>query len=397
MPRCARRRRSWPPSPTWCTWASAGIGVALADALGPLLGDVPAGGELPGHRRAGAALLDPTRGRGAAPSCFERGPGPRRGRRRSARPWWRSAPTPSGCAIIRPAVDLDRWPVRPPAGPGGPLPARAVGRLSPAKGLDDLLAAVAVAAATAGIDARLTVVGDGPHRDALPSAGGPHRSGRPRWTWSAAATPDEVAAELAGAHLFVSPSLSEGINNGVLEAMATRGAGGVHRGGRHGRGHHRRGRRLAGAVRGVPTCWPRAIGAGARRPRPGRRGRADGRRRSRREFGLARQRRSGSPSTVSCPAAEPKSTRSPSHDRDRTAERDPVPPVERRRGAQELVAIYRPLFAGEARAIVLQVVVGVRRPASPRRSCSCSWPGSHWRSAAMPRTSAASARSTRWT
>jgi glycosyltransferase involved in cell wall biosynthesis len=126
---------------------------------------------------------------------------------------------PATVRVIRPAVDLDAWPVAPRPASGPPWRLVTTTRLVPAKGLDDLLGAVAILAG-AGHDVGLRVLGDGPHRDELRLRA--LRSGIvERIELVGEVAPDEVRRHLADAHLYVSPSLSEGISNGVLEAMAS--------------------------------------------------------------------------------------------------------------------------------------------------------------------------------
>lgn len=125
----------------------------------------------------------------------------------------------SAVRVIRPAVDLDVWALRRDRPPGPPWNLLAVTRLVPAKGIDDLVAALAMVRED-GIDARLRVVGDGPHRDALRLR--IRRSGLDRAVdLLGVLDPEGVRMELGAADLFVSPSHSEGISNGVLEAMAS--------------------------------------------------------------------------------------------------------------------------------------------------------------------------------
>jgi len=127
---------------------------------------------------------------------------------------------PSRIRVIRPAVDLDRWTPRHPLAEVDRRPVHliAVSRLAAAKAHGDLLAALAIIRA-GGVDARLTIVGEGPERDVLRL-----RSARAGLgdavSLPGAQRPGEVRALMSDADLFVSASLSEGISNGVLEAMA---------------------------------------------------------------------------------------------------------------------------------------------------------------------------------
>lgn len=100
------------------------------------------------------------------------------------------------------------------AAPGGDL--AAVARLVPKKGVDVLLRALARLAA-GGVDARLRIAGDGEEREPLTALAGSLGVGqRVRFAgWQA-----DVPAFLAGASLFVLPSLDEPFGIAVLEAMA---------------------------------------------------------------------------------------------------------------------------------------------------------------------------------
>lgn len=126
---------------------------------------------------------------------------------------------PARVRVVKPAVDLDRWSGEPASLDGPPWRLVTVTRFVPAKGVDDLLAALAVVRG-AGLDVTLRVVGEGPHLDALRLRAGRTGLGD-AVTFVGTCPPSGVAAELAQAHLYVSPSLSEGISNGVLEAMAS--------------------------------------------------------------------------------------------------------------------------------------------------------------------------------
>jgi sugar transferase (PEP-CTERM/EpsH1 system associated) len=111
--------------------------------------------------------------------------------------------------------------------PGGPFdPARhwivgTVGRLSPVKnqaGLIDAFAHALDAAPAMRERARLVVAGDGPLRAEL--AARAQQKGLDGRVWFAGERRD-VPAVLRGLHVFVLPSLGEGISNTILEAMAS--------------------------------------------------------------------------------------------------------------------------------------------------------------------------------
>lgn len=124
--------------------------------------------------------------------------------------------------VNRPAVDAPRW-ARLAAGrqprPDSVLRVVSVGRLHWKKGLDDALRAIAMARA-AGIDVAYRIVGDGAEMEKLTflrtQLGLDEVVELVGWQ-------DEVAVEghLAWADVFLLPSLSEGISNAALEAMAS--------------------------------------------------------------------------------------------------------------------------------------------------------------------------------
>ncbi|HEY5998740.1 MAG TPA: glycosyltransferase family 4 protein, partial [bacterium] len=106
--------------------------------------------------------------------------------------------------------------------PGAPGPREGivfVGRLVAGKGLGVLVEAIRLLR-VGGIDARITVFGDGPERPRLEDAAREAavadlfdlRGARPR---------AEIAAALQGAAAFVLPSREEGMSNALLEAMAS--------------------------------------------------------------------------------------------------------------------------------------------------------------------------------
>ena len=100
-----------------------------------------------------------------------------------------------------------------------PLRLVTVARLSPEKGLEDLLTAVASAGAD-GADLVVDLVGDGPDRERLEAlAGELGIAGRVRFTGFVGTRP-QLVEHLDAADVFVLPSRSEGLPHSVVEAMA---------------------------------------------------------------------------------------------------------------------------------------------------------------------------------
>lgn len=100
-----------------------------------------------------------------------------------------------------------------------PLRLITVARLSPEKGLDDLLAAVAQAGA-AGAPLGLELVGDGPDRERLEAlAAELGIAAQVRFTGFVGTRP-QLVERLDTADVFVLPSRSEGLPHSVVEAMA---------------------------------------------------------------------------------------------------------------------------------------------------------------------------------
>jgi glycosyltransferase involved in cell wall biosynthesis len=93
----------------------------------------------------------------------------------------------------------------------GPLRLISVGRLIRRKGYDVLIEAMA------GLDAELTLVGEGPEQDKLQRLAQQHKV---RVRFAGAVPHSRVAQELQKADVFVLPSRAEGMSNSVLEAMA---------------------------------------------------------------------------------------------------------------------------------------------------------------------------------
>lgn len=194
----------------------SGIGVALSDCL-DLLDGVRIVVSCRGTDELVRPLLDERRGPALA-SLLGRADGVHAVAGAVARQIVGLGADPGRVHVIRPAVDLNAWtPVAPPPVP--PFELVSVGRLEPAKGHDDVLAALAMVRST-GLDARLTVLGSGDHRGPLVLRAARTGLGDVI-ALPGAATRSAVAATFSRSNLCVLGSLSEGINNGVLEAMAS--------------------------------------------------------------------------------------------------------------------------------------------------------------------------------
>jgi glycosyltransferase involved in cell wall biosynthesis len=94
-----------------------------------------------------------------------------------------------------------------------------VGRLSPEKRVEDLLAAVALLARTHHIKARLLVVGGGPLRSELEAMAADLGIGD-QVQWLGAQPPSAVARLISAANVLCLGSLREGVPNVLMEAMA---------------------------------------------------------------------------------------------------------------------------------------------------------------------------------
>jgi len=102
-------------------------------------------------------------------------------------------------------------------GAAGRLRLVSVGSLDPLKGQEHALGALALAVA-GGVDAELTLVGEGPTRPALERLAGSLGLGE-RVVF--AGEDLDPRRRLAAADLFLLPSLTEGFSNALLEAMAS--------------------------------------------------------------------------------------------------------------------------------------------------------------------------------
>ncbi len=122
--------------------------------------------------------------------------------------------------VNHPAVDT-RWFVPMPAPPSTAVRVLSVGRLHPVKGYDDALAAIRLLA-DRGHDVRFTIVGGGDPDVEASLRVTVHRLGLDdRVTMAGAMAPEDVRRQLQRADVFLLSSVSEGLSNAVLEAMAT--------------------------------------------------------------------------------------------------------------------------------------------------------------------------------
>lgn len=133
--------------------------------------------------------------------------------------------SPERCRVIPSAIDLDRFPHRPPAEiTDRPVRIAAVGRLVEKKGFSDALKAL-TDLRERGIDAVLDLVGDGPLMPVLRDRA-EELGLSPSVTFHGALTSPKVAQILAGSDIFVAPSVTsstgdqDGIANSIKEAMA---------------------------------------------------------------------------------------------------------------------------------------------------------------------------------
>ena len=120
--------------------------------------------------------------------------------------------------VARCGIDLAEFAYRDPPQPG-PVPTiMALGRLSPEKGFNVLIEAVALSL-DAGVPVRLRIVGDGPYRSELDAAAR-DRGIAEAVSFAGELPPDAVREELKSADLFCMASFSEGLPVSLIEAMA---------------------------------------------------------------------------------------------------------------------------------------------------------------------------------
>jgi colanic acid/amylovoran biosynthesis glycosyltransferase len=123
--------------------------------------------------------------------------------------------------VVRCGIDLARFDGDGPAsGSAGELQILNVGRLHPVKGHPVLLEALALLL-DAGVEARLTIVGDGDRREALERRA-TELGVTDRVTFAGNVGQDDLHAFYARADVFCLPSFGEGIPVVLMEAMAMR-------------------------------------------------------------------------------------------------------------------------------------------------------------------------------
>jgi glycosyltransferase involved in cell wall biosynthesis len=121
--------------------------------------------------------------------------------------------------VVHCGVDPDAYAASPPR-PGGPFRLLSVGRLAQVKGHGVLMEALAELRAR-GIDARLTIVGDGPKREALEQLA--REMGLAEAvTFTGSVGQDEIAGHYEAVDVFAHASFAEGIPVVLMEAMAHR-------------------------------------------------------------------------------------------------------------------------------------------------------------------------------
>lgn len=120
--------------------------------------------------------------------------------------------------VARCGIDLNTFSFRPPRVPDGMATVLAVGRLSPEKGFDVLIEALAYLKRQ-GVPQYLTLIGDGPLRSSLEDAA-KHFAVFDLIEFAGELPPAEVRARLERADLFCLPSFSEGLPISIMEAMA---------------------------------------------------------------------------------------------------------------------------------------------------------------------------------
>jgi colanic acid/amylovoran biosynthesis glycosyltransferase len=120
--------------------------------------------------------------------------------------------------VVRCGLDLARFPPVDRIGRSGPAEILSVGRAVPVKGQSLLIRALGELARR-GLDARLTLVGDGPELSDLRSLAR-DVGVESRVEFAGAVGQDEIAGHYARADLFAMPSFAEGLPVVLMEAMS---------------------------------------------------------------------------------------------------------------------------------------------------------------------------------
>jgi glycosyltransferase involved in cell wall biosynthesis len=123
-------------------------------------------------------------------------------------------------AVVHCGVDIEAFPAKRGAcGEGRAVRILTVGRLVSVKGQAVLLEAAALLRQR-GLDFGLTIVGDGPLREALRETAG-DLGVEDRVTFAGSVGQDDISAHYRNADLFCLPSLREGVPVVLMEAMAS--------------------------------------------------------------------------------------------------------------------------------------------------------------------------------
>lgn len=134
-----------------------------------------------------------------------------------AREFWRDRHDP--LSFIPNGVDPQSFFPGPPRPAAPPLKVVTAGRLTPQKGVDRLLEALAQLPPRDRAASLLTVIGDGPHRSRLTEQAR-HLGVSERVRFTGWLSREEIRSQFQSSHLFALLSRAEGMSNALLEAMA---------------------------------------------------------------------------------------------------------------------------------------------------------------------------------
>jgi glycogen(starch) synthase len=134
-----------------------------------------------------------------------------------AREFWRERR--DSMSFIPNGVDPQSFFPGPPRPAAPPLKVVTAGRLTPQKGVDRLLEALAQLPPRDRAASLLTVIGDGPHRGRLAEQAR-HLGVSERVRFTGWLSREEIRTQFQGSHLFALLSRAEGMSNALLEAMA---------------------------------------------------------------------------------------------------------------------------------------------------------------------------------